>query len=260
MIDIHNLERRWLKYKIKAYLPYAITAFSLIVLFIGTFVLWPEPTEGSKSSETFHPAQKIHTDSSATPPGSTPQNTTTILEPSMDFVHSFSPTSAAVESAPVSANVVITKPVTKTALPLPKTPAPKPPVLMPPPVPATPSLAVQKVVAPQPSETLSINRNETALDIGELEKRFKENANANLGLFIARYYYDHGNYSEAYNYALKTNAINSRIDESWLIFSKSLVKLGKTEQAKKTLQLYISQSGSDSARGLLDTIERGSLK
>ena len=50
------------------------------------------------------------------------------------------------------------------------------------------------------------------------------------------------------------------MDESWIIFAKSLVKLGKTEQAKKTLQAYIGESNSDSARSLLDSIERGSFK
>ena len=109
--------------------------------------------------------------------------------------------------------------------------------------------------------SLSINRNnESKLDINDLQRRFKETSNANLGLFIARYYYDHGNYDEAYNYALKTNNLNNRIDESWILFSKSLVKLGRTDQAKKTLQLYISQSNSEAARALLDTIERGNFK
>lgn len=260
MIDIHNLERRWLRYKLKSYLPYGITAFSIVLLSIGTFILWPKNGELPKSPVTPPAAKKIHAESSATPPVLAAQNTTTVLEPSMDFVHSFNPAPLAVAQEPVAEKAIVTKPVAKSVPPLPKAPALKPPVLTPPPAPAAPSLSVQKVVPPQPSESLTINRNETALDIGELEKRFKENSNANLGLFIARYYYDHGNYAEAYNYALKTNAVNSRIDESWLIFSKSLVKLGKTEQAKKTLQLYISQSGSDSARGLLDTIERGSLK
>jgi tetratricopeptide (TPR) repeat protein len=103
-------------------------------------------------------------------------------------------------------------------------------------------------------KTFSINRNESKLDIEELQRRFKETSNANLGLFIARYYYDLGNYDESYNYALKTNNVNNKIDESWIIFSKSLVKLGKTDQAKKTLKLYIAQSDSEAARGLLDTI------
>jgi two-component SAPR family response regulator len=126
------------------------------------------------------------------------------------------------------------------------------------------SIKTQTVVATSKTQSsngsLSINRNESKINIEDLKLRFKETSNANLGLFIARYYYDHGDYNEAYNYALKTNTMNSRIDESWIIFSKSLVKLGKTDQAKKTLQLYLSQSNSESAKALLDSIERGSFK
>lgn len=116
------------------------------------------------------------------------------------------------------------------------------------------------VAGAQGERGLLINRNENKTDIEELQNRFKETSNANLGLYIAKYHYDRGNYAEAYNYALKTNAINSRIEESWLLFSKALVKLGRTEQAKKTLQLYVQQSDSDAAKALLNSIEKGAFK
>ncbi|MGD9654962.1 MAG: tol-pal system YbgF family protein, partial [Sulfuricurvum sp.] len=122
------------------------------------------------------------------------------------------------------------------------------------------SMTAAGAVSAPSDKSLSINRNESKLDIEGLQRRFKETSNANLGLFIARYYYDQGNFNEAYNYALRTNTLNSKIDESWLIFSKSLVKLGKSDQAKKTLQLYISQSGSETAKILLDSIEKGNFK
>ena len=105
-----------------------------------------------------------------------------------------------------------------------------------------------------------MKRDSSTFDISEIENRFKENSNPHLGLYIARYHYDHGNYNEAYNYALKTNAINNNIEESWLIFAKSLVKLGKSDQAKKTLQFYISQSNSENAKNLLNSIEQGNIK
>ncbi|MFZ2889639.1 tetratricopeptide repeat protein, partial [Sulfuricurvum sp.] len=124
----------------------------------------------------------------------------------------------------------------------------------------------QQLIPPPQSKLIprdasfSINRAESKFNINDLQQRFKETSNANLGLFIARYYYDRGEYSEAYNYALKTNSINNKVDESWIIFSKSLVKLGRVDQAKKTLQLYISQSNSEAAHNLLDSIEKGNFK
>jgi two-component SAPR family response regulator len=97
-------------------------------------------------------------------------------------------------------------------------------------------------------------------NIKEIEERFRSNSNPHLGLYIARYHYDHADYNEAYNYALKTNSISNTLEESWIVFSKSLVKLGRTDQAKKTLQLYISKSNSEEAKSLLNSIEHGEFK
>jgi tetratricopeptide (TPR) repeat protein len=176
---------------------------------------------------------------------------TTILEPSMDFIQSF-------QETPVSNEI------STSAASIQKTTTPQMP-----PIPTTLKSAEyspSQTTVPAASrlisddKSLSIKRDDTKLDINELQRRFKETSNANLALFISRYYYEHGDYNEAYNYALKTNNLNNRIDESWILFSKSLVKLGKTDQAKKTLQLYISQSNSDAAKTLLENIERGNFK
>ena len=256
MLDIKKLERRWLKYKLKSYAPYFILAF-LLILFAITFFIWStidkstqQPIAKNSVTAPNKPIPKI---------GNTPisDENTTILEPSMDFVQSFQNTPITEEiSTPTT--VIKSKQPHTTSVPLaPKTltmPEYSPPAVTPPPV-------ISASVKTKNQESLSINRNnESKLDINELQRRFKETSNANLGLFIARYYYDHGNYDEAYNYALKTNNVNNRIDESWIIFSKSLVKLGRSDQAKKTLQLYIQQSNSESARGLLDSLERGTFK
>jgi hypothetical protein len=250
VLDIHNLERRWIKYKIKSYLPHIITiviAFILLLLLVFT---WSSSEILSTNSEKIPPqnSTKITTQK----PLSSEQKPPELLEPSMDFVQSFQTSQPAViePSTPPSPSI-IEKPV-KEIVPIPKV------ITMPEAVPLKPSQT--SVASSSHNKALSLNRNESKFDIESIENRFKETSNPNLGLFIARYYYDHGNFSEAYNFSLKTNTLNSKIEESWIIFSKSLVKLGKTDQAKKTLQLYISESNSDSARMLLDSIERGSFK
>ncbi|MGA9046244.1 tetratricopeptide repeat protein [Sulfuricurvum sp.] len=253
MLDIKRLERRWLKYKIKSFFPYFIALFVILSMLIGTS-LWFNAEDSEDHNRT--DSQKTVVSPTAVPLPPMSDHNKTVLEPSMEFVQAFQNQPAASE------------PETKmpsAALPIPAVNKPAPPIPTPPrtlhmpeytPPPVVP--AVSRSVTNDKS--LSINRNESKLDIEDLQRRFKETSNANLGLFIARYYYDHGDYNEAYNYALKTNNVNNRIDESWILFSKSLVKLGKTDQAKKTLQLYISQSNSDAARGLLDAIEKGNFK
>lgn len=253
MLDIHALERRWLKYKIKSYLPYGAGLILLAGIVVGS-VWWigsPHTVAPLANPRTeVNTSQVEHVDNTLPAP-SIPEEQTR-LEPSMDFVHSF-------QTAPdIASPTQVTPP--------PATPKPTPIQQSQPPVPKT--LAMPELPQPisvssgdkEDPKTLAINRNENKLDINEVQSRFKETSNANLGVFIARYHYDHGNYLEAYNYALKTNTLNNRLDESWLIFAKSLVKLGKSDQAKRTLQVYISQSGSESAKELLNAIEKGNFK
>lgn len=64
-------------------------------------------------------------------------------------------------------------------------------------------------------------------------KRFNTNHNPALSLFVAKQYYQIGDYEQAYNYALITNDINNNIEESWIIFAKSLVQLGKKSKQSK---------------------------
>jgi hypothetical protein len=175
-----------------------------------------------------------------------------ILEPSMQFVQSLAvPTQ--ISTPPIQPiiknkeNIIIPQKSVSSFAPIKE-------------VPLTPLSTPTIITSNQKVKASTINRDTEAFDIHEIEERFKNNSNPHLGLYIARYHYDHGNYTEAYNYALKTNAINNSIEESWLIFAKSLIKLGKAEQARKTLQLYISQSNSDSAKNLLSSLEKGDTK
>lgn len=257
MLDIKKLERRWLKYKLKSYAPYLIITLLLLLSLIAFFI-WFNVDKNTQKPITKGTITKPSQPLASTVSTSINDENATMLEPSMDFVQSFQNTSIS-EETPTVPITVKNKPLqTVTSIaPVPKTLSM--PELTPPT--GTPPSATSSSMKPKHQEVLSINRNnEMKLDINELQRRFKETSNANLGLFISRYYYDHGNYEEAYNYALKTNNINNRIDESWIIFSKSLIKLGRVDQAKKTLQLYIQQSNSESAQGLLDAIERGNFK
>lgn len=255
VLDIQDLERRWLKYKIKSYAPHVLGGVLLLFIVIGT-ASWlfstPKQTKKTEVSGNAGP-QNISLQQNTQPIA---EENTTVLEPSMGFVQTFQNNPQDTETEPVSA------PKKTSTLPHASATLPPPKVLSMPDTTASaaPVVPPKQILSKGAEQSLSINRNESKLDIEELKQRFRETSNANLGLFIARYYYDRGEYTEAYNYALKTNAINNKIDDSWIVFSKSLVKLGKTEQAKKTLQLYVQQSNSESARGLLDAIEKGTFK
>ncbi|MBW6488168.1 hypothetical protein [Sulfurimonas sp.] len=108
--------------------------------------------------------------------------------------------------------------------------------------------------------SINIARKDEIEDIAHVLKRFNVNHNPALSLFVAKKYYQLGDYEQAYNYALITNDINNNIEDSWLIFSKSLVKLNKKELALETLKKYISHSHSSQARQLLEEIQTGKFK
>ncbi len=107
---------------------------------------------------------------------------------------------------------------------------------------------------------INISRKDEQEDVLQVIKRFNVNHNPALSLFVAKKYYQLGNYEQAYNYALITNEINNNIEESWIIFSKSLVKINKKEEAIETLKKYISHSHSSQAKQLLDEISSGKFK
>ncbi|MBE0513778.1 CDC27 family protein [Sulfurimonas sp.] len=122
---------------------------------------------------------------------------------------------------------------------------------------------VQKPIVEEPAtntSTIDIKRRDVEEDIKHVIKRFNVNHNPALSLFVAKKYYQLENYEQAYNYALATNELNNNIEASWIIFSKSLVKLGKKEMAIETLKRYINHSDSSQARQLLDEILSGKFK
>jgi hypothetical protein len=111
-----------------------------------------------------------------------------------------------------------------------------------------------------PRKKIIITRKETRDDIKNVIKRFKVSNNPALSLFVAKKYYEIKNYRQSYNYALITNQINKEIESSWIIFIKSLVKLGKKGKAVATLKEYIKASDSNTARLLLEEIQAGKFQ
>jgi len=97
-------------------------------------------------------------------------------------------------------------------------------------------------------------------DLRDVMHRFEKNRSPALSLFITKRFYALGDYQQAYNYALITNEIDNDIEDSWIIFSKSLVKLDQKELAVSTLKSYITQSHSIKASILLDDIKKGKFK
>ncbi len=93
----------------------------------------------------------------------------------------------------------------------------------------------------------------------DVEKRFLESHDVDDALFLAQSYYNRGDYKKAEYWALQTNKLDEDIEQSLLIFVKSKIKLGKTNEAISILEGYVKKSDSSEAKKLLYRIKNDKL-
>lgn len=250
MLNIPDLEKRWLRYKIKSYLPATLVALSLIIgVTIYTFITIT-PTKGEHPVTHATPqveqkvpqAKKVMVVKDAMPdnaPLKQKEANITTLSPSMSFMKQLKTSSHQTQYKPI----VKTKKVTHKK--------------------AAPKVVKETQITKRdkfPITAITITRQDTDKDIQNILKRFEEDKNPALSLFLAKRYYELGNYEEASKYALITNRLNKDIDDSWLIFSKALVKMHHKDKAINILRKYIQSSHSTNAAVLLHDIESGEFQ
>jgi tetratricopeptide (TPR) repeat protein len=310
MLNIHDLEKRWLQYKIKSYIPYIVAVLLLILVSAALYFFVDfqkdekqennittvkEPQDKVqklplKKNETANAKKAIikHDTNKTVIPQATKKSIQEPLLVSPPLENKYSAVQKTSEaqskrlkpSLKFLRNIHDTQELSKQKIQqkerkrVIQTPKPKEEYMeIPAPVNVHDTQDAIKVhekeITPEKPLTLkkkdnkvaiTIKRKESQDDINDVIKRFQKNNNPALSLFVAKKYYELGNYKEAYNYALATNKINNHIEDSWLIFAKSLVKLGKKERALTILREYIKFSNSANAQVLLDEIQQGKFK
>ncbi len=298
MLDIYDLEIRHKKYKQKLLVPYiAISASTMIVIAsIAFFTLYdfdykiepqqqivaqenivkpiaksenliPQDTIVKKDDVVVAPQDSItKKENVAVPQTEEKSEEKVVLSPSLNFINNIKsqtpPPKEVKKSIPETHKKqeevvpVVIQEVKKVAV----SPQKKQEVV----VPAPPTIVEERLETVSKSDnknSIDIKRkNNDEDDIKDVIKRFNVNHNPALSLFVAKRYYQLGEYEKAYNYALTTNEINNNMEESWIIFSKSLVKINKKDMAVETLKKYIAHSQSSQAKQLLDEIQSGKFK
>lgn len=280
MLNIPDLERRWRRYTIRSrmsvFVFIAVTGFVLvgIVVVSGSRLIdYVKPR--ISEAQTKIPSKSFESSStdfaSSTP---APVYTAHVLEskvhlsPSMDFMDTF--TDDTIDNAmlmlPQPVPVASSEP-TRHYAQASSTPSlfqrTKPRVTHPQKVSVSSVPEIQQVSISSPPKKrilADIKREKSMADIQDVIERFKKKRNPALSLFIAKRFYELGNYQEAYNFALMTNDLNSNIEDSWLTFAKSLYQLNRKEMAIKTLQTYILESNSVKAKILLDQMGKGTFR
>lgn len=86
----------------------------------------------------------------------------------------------------------------------------------------------------------------------EVEKRFSISQDPEDALFLARYYYEKKRYKKAEEWAFIANELNDESEESWLIYAQAKAARGEYLKAIHILDGYLQKSNSLRARKLLE--------
>jgi len=272
MLNTTELEKRWLKYKIKSYIPHVVITLSAVII-VFTLVYLLDTKNTQKTSTPLPKAHKQEVIKSVKQVTISPkkpiikspvpatvslkilkpieihttQDKQITLTPSLNFMKHLQTSSLPYDNGHIeqiqNSSIKGTTEVSKTT----KIKIEK----------KVPQTQIEK--KPKVSK-ITIKRRNAQADIQSIIDRFHKNNNPGLSLFIAKKYYKLANYEQAYNYALITNKINSDIEGSWLIFSKSLFKLGKKDKAITTLRKYANSSHSSNAKLLLEKMLSGKFQ
>jgi len=109
-------------------------------------------------------------------------------------------------------------------------------------------------------ESKKINFNRSGNNYMSIMKsKFTQNKNPREAILISTAYYKAGNYVESEKWALSANNLDENIEESWFLFAKSKAKLGKDREAIKILLSYYKKTKSDKAKELITKIKSGSI-
>jgi len=117
---------------------------------------------------------------------------------------------------------------------------------------------VTKPIREKPRKRMHLNivESSSVSAYRDVEKRFYQSHDTDDSLFLAKSYFRKGNYKKSEYWALQTNKVSSNIEESWIIFAKSKVKLGRKNEAIQILNNYVKRSKSRSARNLLYKLKK----
>ena len=277
MLNTRDLEERWLKYKIKSYIPYAIIVVSLVVIILITSIFFnanKKEKELALVSEIKQEKQIENTQSIVTTVVEKTEPKKIIVEIKKEVTQEVPKTinlasqnnlqKSSDAQFKLSPSLDFMKKMQHSSLPYHQNEPMQQQKSTSPVIEEVQDLGIEENVeialVEEKPEKITIKRRDSSDDIRHIIKRFKKNNNPALSLFIAKKYYEMGEYHKAYNYALITNEIDRNIDASWIVFTKSLVKLDQKDMAIKTLRKYIENSHSSSAKILLDEILAGKFK
>ncbi len=89
-----------------------------------------------------------------------------------------------------------------------------------------------------------------------IKKKFHATNNALFSIKLAQKFYESKKYQQALKWSLITNEIDSKSEQSWLMFAKIKDKMGKKQDAINALNEYLKHENSLKASTLLKEIKK----
>ncbi len=93
------------------------------------------------------------------------------------------------------------------------------------------------------------------ISIKRLKQKFYKTNNARYALMIAQRFYDAKRYEKAMKWSLIANEVDQKKAQSWMLFAKSKMKIGKKQDAINILNAYLKIYESKEASKLLKQLQ-----
>lgn len=254
-LNIEQLEKDWVAYKIKRFRPWIIAGTSIFVVLIATF-FWlyraPEKTV-SLNNKNIHPSQrhiaaaakssKEIDQSASTRTNSGPAKERPIFKseekssfkvkiiPETNFLTAFEANDNAEKIAKTTPKHH-KKSKTKNSAPLFEKTTKK----------TASSIVIHK----------NASNNKT---LRHLIRRFNTNKDPGLALYIATSFFKKGDYKNAVHWSIVANSLDPSNETTWLLYAKSKANLGKKREAIQALKSYLNQYSSEEIRKYLTALE-----
>ena len=114
---------------------------------------------------------------------------------------------------------------------------------------------VVKKVAPVKKKRVFIS-SQSVGSLSFIKKKFYATNNISFSLLLSEKFLEKKAYKKALKWALISNEIDESSEQSWILFAKSKVKLGKKQDAINALNMYLKSNSSIQVKKILDDIQK----
>jgi tetratricopeptide (TPR) repeat protein len=116
--------------------------------------------------------------------------------------------------------------------------------------------AVKKVAPAVSKKKKVLISSQNIASLSFIKKKFYATNNIAFSLLLSEKFLEKKEYKKALKWALISNEIDENSEQSWILFAKSKMKLGKKQDAINALTIYLKNNNSTKVKKILDDIKK----